>query len=303
AARELAVKRARAWGAQPSLDAAQSLVDEGEPGRAAALLEAVAGQASSMDRAVLVRATLAALSAAGDDRSALETLLRERVASGSPVLMDASDADEAAEINELAGMFMMAGHDRAAARLFGLSLARRPDQAEALNNLTWLRILEGRRDAETAELVERALRAETPQPSTLDTAGWWSNLSGAPIAESIERLRGATSGADPGLEPLYHLGDALWVAGRRDDATAAWRSVTERARGSGSRAAAMQAFDRMQSRRAGIRAWNAASFYDARDGAAIARAQAKLQAIAEGREPPIAPRPPATPAPAPAAVP
>jgi hypothetical protein len=170
---------------------------------------------------------------------------------------------------------------------------------EALNNLAWMRIVAGQIDATTGELVRRALEAGPKERSTLDTAGWWSYRSGAPIAEALDRLRRATDGPDPGLEPLDHLGDALWVSNLREEATTAWRLVVERGRGSASRAAAMQAFDRMQSRRTGLRAWSAASFYDARDGAAIARAQAKLQAIAEGREPPIAPRPTITPAPAP----
>jgi len=302
-AAELARSRVRAWKAAAVTEAAQHLIDEGEADRAAVLLEACAARADPAERGFLFRATMAALAA--DDRwqPALDLLRREIATRKAPVLLDAKTADEAAEINELAGMFLMAGRDASASRLFQAAVDLRPDMGEALNNLAWMRIVAGQLDATTADMVRRALEAGPSERSTLDTAGWWSYLSGAPIEQALERLRKATDGPDAGLEPLDHLGDALWAANLREEATTAWRLVVERGRGSASRVASMQAFDRMQARRTGLRAWSAASFYDARDGAAIARAQAKLQAIAEGREPPIAPRPPATPALAPASVP
>jgi tetratricopeptide (TPR) repeat protein len=303
AASDLARGRARAWSAQAVTEAAQHLIDEGEADRAATLLEASASRAAASERVLLFRASMAAHAAADQWQPALELLRREIAARKGPVLLDATTSDEAAEINELAGMFLMAGRDASASRLFQAAVDLRPDMGEALNNLAWMRIVAGQMDATTADMVRRALEAGPSERSTLDTAGWWSYLSGAPVEEALDRLRKATDGPDAGLEPLDHLGDALWAANLREEATTAWRLVVERGRGSGSRAAAMQAFDRMQARRTGLRAWSAASFYDARDGAAIVRAQAKLQAIAEGREPPIAPRPPAMPAPAPASVP
>jgi hypothetical protein len=66
--------------------------------------------------------------------------------------------------------------------------------------------------------------------------------------------------------------------------------VAESVAGRGARNRVMEAFDRMQQRLWGVRAWSAASFYDARDGAAIERAQAKLKAVAQGVEPPVAER-------------
>jgi tetratricopeptide (TPR) repeat protein len=297
-AAELARSHARAWSATAITEAAQRLIDEREADRAAAFLRSCASRITASERVPLLRASLAALAAADQPQSALELLRGERAASKRSVLVDASNADEATEINELAGMFLMAGRDASAVTLFQTAVELRPDLGEALNNLAWMRIVAGQLDATTGELVRRALEAGPQERSTLDTAGWWSYVSGAPLDQALERLRRATDGPDPGLEPLDHLGDALWASNLREEATTAWRLVVERGRGSASRAAAMQAFDRMQSRRTGLRAWSAASFYDARDGAAIARAQAKLQAIAEGREPPIAPRPPATPTPA-----
>lgn len=302
-AAELARSHARAWSANAITEAAQRLIDEGEADRAAAMLQAAVSRSAASERVPLLRASLAALAAADQAQPALELLRGELTTRKRSILVDAANADAAAEINELAGMFLMAGRDASASRLFQTAVDLRPDMGEALNNLAWMRIVAGQFDATTAELVRRALEVGPQDRSTLDTAGWWSYLSGAPVAEALDRLRRATDGADPGLEPLDHLGDALWASNLREEATTAWRLVVERGRGSASRAAAMQAFDRMQSRRTGLRAWSAASFYDARDGAAIARAQAKLQAIAEGREPPIAPRPPATPAPAPASFP
>jgi hypothetical protein len=106
----------------------------------------------------------------------------------------------------------------------------------------------------------------------------------------VELLQRATSTREPSLESLDHSGDAFWRAGKREQATRAWRQVAESVAGRGARNRVMEAFDRMQQRLWGVRAWSAASFYDARDGAAIERAQAKLKAVAQGVEPPVAER-------------
>lgn len=288
----LAAKTVRPWSAAMTCEGAQMLIDDRLAGRAVALLRAARACAAEPERAALLRAEVATLAALGDDAGALAQLQAERARTPGPLLVEQEPATEAREIDELAGCFLLADRSDAAMRLFERSIAADPALGDALNNLVWLRLLAGRTDDDTAALAGRALAALPDEPSTLDTVAWLGYLRGEPIATVVERLRRATAVPDPGLEPIDHLGDALWISGDRSGATEMWRIVKESAAGRGSRALVTEAFDRMQRRRWGVRAWDASSFYDARDGAAIRRAQAKLKAVAEGSPPPVAPRPP-----------
>jgi Tfp pilus assembly protein PilF len=300
-AAKLALEAARPWSAAVVCEGAQMLIDEGLLARAVSLLRAARARAERGERAALLRAEVATLAALGDDAAALAEYRAERERTSGALLVEEEPSSEARELNELAGCFLLCDRSEAAMRLFELAIAADPAMSEPLNNLAWLRLLAGRIGDDAAELGARALAASPDEPSTLDTVAWLGYLRGDPIDTVVERLRRATAGANPGLEPTDHLGDALWQAGDRAGATDMWRIVAESASGRASRALIMEAFDRMQRRRWGVRAWDAGSFYDARDGAAIRRAQAKLKAVAEGAPPPVAPRPPVKPSvPAPA---
>lgn len=292
-ARALASKWARAWSALAACESAQRLIDERLAGRAAMLLAEAAARAGGEDRRQLLRAEIAVLASIGDDITALRRLREGRSRLAGALLLDDSAGLESDDVTELAGAFLLAGRTEAAQRLYEQALQLAPEAGEPLNNLAWLRLGSVGPDPRTDELVQRALTARPDEPSTLDTAGWWNYRRGGDLELAVAQLRKATSGENPSLESLDHLGDALWAAGRGTDAQSTWRLVTEGATGRASRSSVMQAFDRMQQRRWGVRAWDAASFYDARDGAAIRRAQAKLKALAEGGQPPIEPRQPA----------
>jgi tetratricopeptide (TPR) repeat protein len=287
------------WKVSGLLDAAQFLLDEGEPARAESLLLAAFAKVERGERRALERALCAVLCARGLGQEAERRLLAWRQTEGAALLADRPQASEADDLNELGGSLLIAGHKGEAERVFERAVEAAPGSGSALNNLAWLRIERGELDDRTGDLVRRAVEAGPGEPSTLDTAAWWDYLRMPPSRESgdlVERLRRATAGDAPSLESLDHLGDALWTEDRRDDAARVWRSIVEAGSGRASRERVMQAFNQMQKRLWGLRAWDAASFYDARDGAALGRAQAKLKALAEGRQPPVTPRP----APAPA---
>ena len=299
----LASSRAEAWEPATTLTAAQSLLDEARPERAMLLIRSAHGDdAPPQDRLALRRAELAILAQLARSDEALESLRRARIDLPGPVLAEGGEgaASAAREIAALADVFLLAGHDAQAETLFARAVEEGDADAGTLNNLAWLRIVRGQLDARTGELVQAALAADPDNPSTLDTAGWWHHLrpdSDPDGSRSIELLQKATAVDDPSLEAMDHLGDALWVAGRHEDATRTWRLVVEAGGGRGTRERMLEAFDRMQQRRWGLRAWDASSFYDARDGAAVGRAQAKLKALAEGQPPSVTPRlqPPPTP--------
>jgi tetratricopeptide (TPR) repeat protein len=293
----------RDWKVPSLLEGVQFLLDEVEPGRAGSLLLAGLDRADRSDRRSLERALCAVLCLQGDGEAAERRLQAWRASEGVSLLADGAEASEAQDLNELGGSLLIAGHRAQAERIFARAIEVDAGLGSALNNLAWLRIERGALDDRTDELVRRAMEAGPEDPSTLDTAAWWDYLRMPPSGAAspvIDRLRKATAGEAPSLESLDHLGDALWSEGRRDDAARAWRSIVEAASGRASRERVMQAFNVMQKRLWGVRAWDAASFYDARDGAALGRAQAKLKALAEGRQPPVTPRPaplPADPAP------
>ena len=299
----LAERGMRPWKAPASLEAAQSLLDEGLPARAQAFLQAAVAKADRAERRAIERALVAVLCAEGLDGLAETRLRAWRQGEGAALLADRSEASLADDLNELGGSLLLAGRRAAAERVFEHAVEADPAASSPLNNLAWLRIERGQLDKETGELVRRAIAAAPDDPSTLDTAAWWEHLQ--PVQPGVppkapELLQRATASDAPSLESLDHLGDALWSADRHEEAARAWRAVAESASGRASRDRVMQAFNLMQKRLWGVRAWDAASFYDARDGAAIGRAQAKLKALAEGRPPPVTPRPapvPADPAP------
>lgn len=282
------------------LEAAQFLLDEGRPDRSEVLLETALARASHEDRRTLERALVAVLCARGRQEVAERRVRAWWQGQEAALLMDPDRASLAEDLNELGGSLLLAGHPDAAESLFERAVEADASLGSALNNLAWLRIERGAIDTRTADLVRRALTAQPDDPSTLDTAAWWRHLQPEAGQDAIEQLQRATAGEAPSLEAMDHLGDALWAAGRRQEAARSWRQVVEAAGGRASRDRVMKAFDLMQRRVWGVRAWDAASFYDAGDGAAIERAQAKLKALAEGGQPPVTPRPappPADPAP------
>ncbi len=300
-AQTIAAQHAQPWDAAATMEAAQLLVDEGLLRRARSLLTLARGVAAPQEHRSLMRAEIA-LCAAMDDADFAEKLLNEALNKGeAPLLPEensshlARNISQALQLNELAGCFMLADFDSTAEKLFEQAIALDPTLGEALNNLAWLRIARGQLDAQTSGLVQRAIAARPNDTSTLDTAGWWSYLHEAEdpdLSKAVSQLKHATQGNAPSLESLDHLADALWQSGLHEDAARTWRRVVEAGTGTGLRDRSIQAFDGMQQRLWGIRAWNAASFYDARDGAAISRAQSKLKALSESQTPVLTPRVP-----------
>jgi|GEM_PF-6154413 len=289
----LAQSKAQGWSAVASCESAQRLLDEQFPRRALALLAAIEPLAQRGERRAIRRAQIAIM-AQIDDVVAARQLSEDSLREGMrPFLSDTPEASDAKERNELAGCFMLADHLVSAEQLFSEAIKTDPNFGEAFNNLAWLRMLRGEINDTTRDLVQRALALQPNDTSVLDTAGWLAYLQpdqDANCEKALQMLQRATMSADASLEALDHYGDALWCANQREHATRVWRQVVEAAAGRGSRAHVIEAFDRMQQRLWGVRAWQGHSFYDARDGAAIARAQAKLQAIAQDQQPPVVAR-------------
>ncbi len=202
------------------------------------------------------------------------------------------------------GLLSQEGSEDGADALYRLSLEYNPRHAMSCNNLGY-RMLERGVDIEEAERLIAVAYEELPDDvAILDSLGWARYLRGRHddqagadgeiIEGSVTLLRKAAAKTDPELDPITyvvihdHLGDALWAAGRENEAVDAWTRAQRIAR---------RTQDLIRERQAPDADLTAA----ARE--VVARRDSldrKLQAVAEGQEPQLA-RPGEAPPPAPPA--
>jgi len=96
----------------------------------------------------------------------------------------------------------------------------KPDDAEALNALGYTLADRTDKKAEALTLIEKALALKPGEPAILDSMGWVQYRLGN-LDAAVEQLRRAyTKQRDP--EIAAHLGEVLWVSGRKDEARQVW---------------------------------------------------------------------------------
>lgn len=101
-----------------------------------------------------------------------------------------------------------------------LLIKLKPDNAHAYNALGYSLADRGERLDEAQQLIDKALALSPDDPFILDSKGWVLYRKGDP-AGALEVLRKALAiRADP--EIAAHVGEVLWVLGRRDEAVKAW---------------------------------------------------------------------------------
>lgn len=104
-------------------------------------------------------------------------------------------------------------------------IEREPDNSQALNALGYTLTDRTDRHAEAYEYIKRALAASPNDFFILDSMGWVLYRLGrleeaVPYLEQARKLRN-----DP--EVAAHLGEVLWMLGRRDDARQIWSTALE----------------------------------------------------------------------------
>lgn len=104
-------------------------------------------------------------------------------------------------------------------------LARRADDARALNALGYMLLVHTHRLDEAGPLIDQALALAPEDAAILDSKGWLLFKQGQ-VAESVEWLQRAYD-RYPDPEVGAHLGEALWVLGREDEARAIWDAARE----------------------------------------------------------------------------
>lgn len=293
-ARATSKKHARAWDVPGTIEAAQLLADESMFMRAESLLHDAGALSKDKFKAQLFRAELACLIAKGNVNKARERLTQEREHNQFR-LKDPRITSAAEDLAELGNAFLMASDPSAAEECFQAAIDLEPNLNAAMNNLGWLRMERNEIDLVTVDLVKRALAAAPNDPSILDTAGWLAYRQGRIIDQpklpgaltllhkSVELANDRAS-----LESLDHYADALFRDGQTDNALRIWRMIADQGANKTSRENVNNAFQILQQKEWGVRAWNGEAFYDLNDGAAIMRAKKKLNAMAHGAAPELA---------------
>jgi len=106
-------------------------------------------------------------------------------------------------------------------------IALKPDHAHAYNALGYSLADRNLRLAEAQELIEKALKLAPEDPFIIDSMGWVLYRSGK-NEQALEYLRKAYAvRSDP--EIAAHLGEVLWVAGKRSEAEKIWLEATKNA--------------------------------------------------------------------------
>jgi tetratricopeptide (TPR) repeat protein len=113
-----------------------------------------------------------------------------------------------------------------AERLLRRVMALKPDSPHAYNALGYSLADRGLRLEEARGLIVRALELAPGDPFITDSLGWVEFRLGR-NEEALRHLQAAWA-ARPDTEIGAHLGEVLWVLGRRDEALNIWRAARER---------------------------------------------------------------------------
>ncbi len=250
---------------------------------------ALAGDPSVLDLDGVMRA-ITATRDAGMATAAFATLIRGRP---SPE----SENDAAATLAYLlAGGFASATppRDADADRLYRFALRFKPDHAMAINNLAYRMIERGEDIPEAARMLETAYANQPNDANVVDSLAWARYKLGVLEDEVSEQgevlregavtlLRRAARLAEDeesgyGRAVIFdHLGDALWRTGHAEEARTQWDMAGALMQGVISNAD--RRLDELR--------------------AVVDSIEAKLDAVSDGREPPVAPLDPGAKAPAP----
>lgn len=118
-----------------------------------------------------------------------------------------------------------AGRVDEAERVLRQLLAEQEDDARVLNALGYMLTVHSDRLAEARALIERAYALEPDDAAIIDSLGWVRFRMGE-LDAALELLARAWQ-QGPHPEIGAHYGEALWVAGRRDEAREVWRRALQ----------------------------------------------------------------------------
>ena len=108
-------------------------------------------------------------------------------------------------------------------------IAIKPDDARALNHLGYMLADQTTRYEEALALLESAIALNPGDPATTDSLAWAQYKLGR-YEEALINIRRAFA-AFPDPEVASHMGEILWMMGRREEAMVVWQRALEGAPG------------------------------------------------------------------------
>ena len=120
-------------------------------------------------------------------------------------------------------------------------LKTEPNNAHALNALGFTLADQTDRYEEAYVYIKRAIEINPDDPAIIDSWGWIHYRLGE-YDKAIELLRKALSRLDD-AEIASHLGEVLWVTGRRDEARSVWQKALKKPPDAPSLLSVMQRFN------------------------------------------------------------
>ena len=104
-------------------------------------------------------------------------------------------------------------------------IAIKPDDARALNHLGYMLADQTTRYKESLTLLESAIALNPGDPATTDSLAWAQYKLGR-YEDALQNIRRAFA-VFPDPEVASHMGEILWMMGRRDEALAVWQRALE----------------------------------------------------------------------------
>lgn len=302
--RAIAAASAAGWDeecVEAFLAAAQDLADDERFVAASELLSTAVRDDPAMPAPVAGRLAVAAaaLDAAAGERwqRSLELLRLVRARGARPFSNDGDPAESEAEaIHRLSGLYSFLDDRGGADRLLAKALELDADHVMSLNNLAYSAIDRGEIDAATIRRAERAHELRPDDPSVLDTLGWlrykqsrFRDDASGPGAVTLLVRSIQQRPEDPGLEPLDHLGDALWRAGDRPAAIRAWQAAAELLERAHPRSSIVEGLPMYERREQGVQLQDPEDFWRRSYADIAERAARKARTALAGGEPATAP--------------
>ena len=244
----------------------------------------------------LATAAVALRIASGVAVEPMAGFVRELCAAGAPPwpAADGTPATVADALRRTGDLYSMLGNGSSADAMLRAALAVAPNDPQVLNGLAYSDLERGVVTDETISFAERAAKALPDDPGVLDTIGFLRYHQGrfqddAAGAGAVTLFRQALRLRPnaPSLATLDHLGDALWRAGQQEEAIKDWRRIEPVARLRYPPAPFKARMLAYQARTFGVELVPFTQFIRREYGAVVARAQAKLDAVARGEPPPV----------------
>ena len=193
------------------------------------------------------------------------------------------------------------GNVKGANRLYARALVHDPGHILARNNLGYSALETGPITSTDIKIIEASWRDAEEQDArslalVLDTIGWLRYMQShyeddehargaiGLLRDSIERME------EPDPVVLDHLGDALWMAGHREEAGETWRKALQRLEDPGFKGQQLRNYDMVQGGYWHFNVIDSQDLYDREYGDLERGLNDKVSAVEHGKPPPVAPR-------------